>query len=63
MKRITVQMEVIFLGLLLLSLLVATFSGYHAVSTHNVYGQDDVKTSVQEVSTHIDQAYNPLPRL
>ena len=56
MKRITIQKEVIFSSFLMLSLSVAIFSSYSALSPHNVYGQDDVKKSVQEVSTHVDQA-------
>ena len=56
MKRITIQRKLIFSSLLVLSLSVAIISGYSAISTQNVYGQDDVKKSVQEVSTHVDQA-------
>lgn len=56
MKRITIQNKVIFFSLLMLSLSLAIFSSYSALSTQNVYGQDDVKKSVQEVSTHVGQA-------
>ncbi len=57
MKRITIQKEeVIFFSLLMLSLSIAIFSGYSALSSPNAYGQDDVKKSVQEASTHVDQA-------
>lgn len=56
MNLITIQKEVTFFSLLMLSLSLAIFSSYSALSTQNVYGQDDVKKSVQEVSTHVDQA-------
>jgi len=56
MKLIIIQKQVIFFSLLILSLSIAIFSSYSAVSAPNVYGQDDVKKSVQEVSTHVDQA-------
>jgi len=56
MKRITIQRKLIFSSLLVLSLSVAIISGCSAISTQNVYGQADVKKSVQEVSTHVGQA-------
>lgn len=56
MKQIIIQKQRIFFSLLILSLSLAIFSSYSSLSTQNVYGQDDVKKSVQEVSTHVGQA-------
>ena len=56
MKGITIQNEATFFSLLMLYLSLAIFSSYSALSTQNVYGQADVKKSVQEVSTHVGQA-------
>ena len=56
MNRIPIQNKVPFFSLLVLSLSLAIFSSYSALSNQNVYGQDDVKKSVQEVSTHVDKA-------
>ena len=55
MTRKIIETQGVFLTLVI-SLSLAIFSGYSPVSTHDVYGQDDVKKSVQEVSTNVDQA-------
>ena len=56
MNRITIQKQTVFFTLVVLSLSVASFSVYTALSPQNVYGQIDVKKSAGEVSTHVDQA-------